>query len=333
MEIERIYSALVKPSKEEVDIPITELKRDGDLFSMLNSIFQKSKKECSTPIIFRTLDQTNEVRSFVISILQTREEDHVVSLFKRLSISTPKISGDGLCFLILATDGDNKVFFLSRFPTEEAIRTSVTEEGLNVEMIKDIFIKSQRSYKAVLYSHTSFEKGFFHGNLVDKQINDSKREVSEYWIYKFLDSDFEITSKTGTGMLAKAIKEAVKSSKEYEIKRDLLSFATLLSRSEKGRITINKLFHDMGISKDLSELIISKYPNRNYLDSSFDFDKDEFKKNAVFKSVYLDNGCILTAETDVFEDMIDQEPVDEENGVYKYTTQGKEVDVKVKVRA
>jgi hypothetical protein len=75
---------------------------------------------------------------------------------------------------------------------------------------------------------------------------------------------------------------------------------------------------------------------RNELKSSaaaqevFQFDIGTYKSLVAFKSVELSNGAMLTADTDKFGKVFEQEPVDGSKGEIKFVTRGQVIDEKLK---
>ena len=62
----------------------------------------------------------------------------------------------------------------------------------------------------------------------------------------------------------------------------------------------------------------------------FSFDADEFKAIVAFKSVELDNGATLTAESDRFDTVFHKEQIKDQT---EYVTRGRVVNEKLKTKA
>jgi hypothetical protein len=60
------------------------------------------------------------------------------------------------------------------------------------------------------------------------------------------------------------------------------------------------------------------------------FDLGTYRGLVAFKSVELSNGAMLTADTDKFDKVFEQEPVDGSKGEIKFVTRGQVIDEKLK---
>jgi hypothetical protein len=62
----------------------------------------------------------------------------------------------------------------------------------------------------------------------------------------------------------------------------------------------------------------------------FQFDLNEYKTLIAYKSVELNNGALLTAQSGDFDKVFQQEPIDGRDGEMKFSTKGKVVNEKLK---
>ncbi len=333
MEISLIYSYLVNPSKHEKEQPIiggVKIPLSGKLFKMLNEIFIKADTECSIPICF--IPEKNEQKNIclgeIIEFINNKNIEAGRKLAERLQTVTTSKSGLGLLFLILSKNKNSYKFLISRFPADQGVIAEQDTKNLKVEFIEKVFLKSSNAYKAVLYKGQNVETDFWVGNAIDKQINYGNRDIARYWIYDFLLSDFRTTPKAGTKRLATAIKNAVEECADANIKAQL-SAAALLASTSQGSISIKSFCDDYNLSEDTIKILTSKI-SEQLISDIFEFDQEEFSRHISFKSLKLDNGAILSAPLDQFESCFTKEEVTNQTGEYKFTTQGKIIDEKLK---
>lgn len=332
MPIEKIYTVLVPPLRNQPsqDLPGSEIKLKGELFELLNKAFQAAAKECSIQVQFRSDNQTNQMRTLLQNLLLRPSLDETKALFTNLATISTHVFGLALCFALLGHEGRTHSIYIARFPATEAIRTQLGK-SLKVEIVKDIYMKSHRNYKAALFQDTSVRNGFWQGGVVDKQINNFQKEIANYWIFGFLQSDFLISGKSGSYMFAKAVGSLINKEKDPSKKDQLVALATLSSNFDTKTISLGGLCDRCNLSVELKEQLKAGLDNPQAYESEFVFDKQEFAKTVAFRSEYLDNGAILTASTEKFEECFQREHVD--GSRFRYSTEGNLTDVKIKKRA
>ncbi len=334
MEIKKIFSVLVPPGKNRDNINLlgTEIQLEGELYNLIKKVYDKSEKECDIPIYFESENQQNTCRKMMIDCLKTKSIDEIKSFFLKLSKVTTSVPGIALCFFIIGKKGNQTTIFICRFPAAEAIRTNLDENNFKVDVVKDIYLRSSKFYKSVLYQDESIKNGFWKGKAIDKQTNHKDREISEYWIKDFLKSDFEVTSKSGTATLALSLKDAIQKEEELDNKQQLISFSNMLMNHDSQNITINEQCNNFGMSEELKEKIKSNLKCKAFFDSRFTFDKEEFISQAVFRTVYMKNGAILSAESTKFDSCFQAEVLNAAENMVKYTTISNIEDIKVRKR-
>jgi hypothetical protein len=206
MKIKRIISFLVPPGKhdeEKTTSTGTEIRLKGRLYDMLRDIFVRSDTECKIPICFCPSDdgkQSNECRNEIIALATRSSLKNAEKLAIRLMKCTTNKSGLGLLFFILGKEDEKHKLVISRFPAEQGIMAEEDKNTLSVTFIERVFMKNAHSYKASAYSGSSFDAHFWEGAAVDRQIANSIRELSNYWIKDFLLSDFKTTPAEGTSL-------------------------------------------------------------------------------------------------------------------------------------
>lgn len=119
---------------------------------------------------------------------------------------------------------------ISRFPADQGVIAQETPQGLSVEFLEQVFMKSAKAYKSAIYVTDSLESGFWEGRIVDRQIS-GPREASDYWMIDFLASALRTTGPAGTKRLAIALRGATRSVEKLDTRQELIFRRRRLSRS------------------------------------------------------------------------------------------------------
>ena len=335
--ITTIHSFLVPPGKHAteptpplgIDIPL-----NGKLYEMLLNIYRKSDEECNIPIVFIPSDdgkQENDFRNSLINLIQDTSLKNSQDIAKKLYDVTTNTSSLGLLFIMLGINNDNTYkCVISRFPAEQGITAEEEPNKLKVSFVERVFMKNSRTYKSVLYEGSSFSSDFWEGRATDKQINSGISEISYYWINGFLKSDFKTTPKEGTRRLANALKNAIKSTDDIQLKQELVSTAVLARNLQNKAITIREYCEKYNLSETCFTLIKDQLKRDDLLDSRFFFDEEEFYKVSLYKSVELDNGGTLLAHVENFDDCFTYEIIDDDTQKTRFTTEGIVLDTRIK---
>jgi hypothetical protein len=332
--VQHIHTFLVHPGKgaQKAKIVGTTVSLAGGMFDLLNGIYAKSDTECDVDITFSpTADgkQQNDCRDLVVAYVTKPDLPKGRKIAERLAEYSDGRSGLGLLFLIVGKDGRDHKIVLSRFPTDSAIYVDETPGTLSVQFLERVFMKSKTSYKAVLYRHSSLQGGFWSGRAIDRQLNTLSGEPSNYWINDFLLSDFTTTPAMGTRRLAIALRDAAKKA-PLDVKQELTAAGTLANGLAGQRLNIDDFGNRLGLSDAAKGAIRNELKSSAAAQEVFQFDIGTYKSLVAFKSVELSNGAVLTADTDKFDKVFEQEPVDGSKGEIKFVTRGQVIDEKLK---
>lgn len=335
--VERIHTFLVQPGRgaEARQINGANVPLDGNLFNLLNDVYAKSDVECDSEISFNQgADgrQENPCRNLIIDYLSTPNVPRGRKLAQRLESVTTHRSGLGLLFLISGMEGLSYKIVISRFPADSAILAEENQEDLTVEFLERVFMKSATAYKASTYRDASLEAGFWHGRAVDKQINSGLMQLSNYWIFEFLDSDFRTTAAAGTRRLARALRNAAKKTELIGVKSEIAAAVTLAGGVGRRRLSIREFSEQMGLSEPARNAIEEEVGSDRLLNERFQFDLNEFKEQVPYRTVQLNSGGILTAESGNFDEVFQREVVNEQDKLVRYSTVGKVVTEKLSKR-
>lgn len=332
--ITHMHTYLVPPGKgiEEPDaIGGSTLPLNGQMFKLLRDVYDRADAECDVAISFNHRPdgrQQNDCRDLVIAYARAPHLARGRHIAERLAACTDKRSRMGLLFLVVGTEGLDHKVIISRFPADSGILAEQDGGNLNVEFLERIFMKSAKSYKAVLYRHRSFDTGFWRGHAIDKQMNDADVNVSGYWISDFLDSDFFTTSATGTRRLAVACRNATRKAETTALKSEIVAAVTLAGGHDGQRLTAQEFVQRLRLSPGAATAILSEI-NENLRNERFQFSAAEFGRHVTYRSVELDNGGIMTAATDEFDQVFASQPIGDDDGTRRFTTQGRIVSEKL----
>jgi hypothetical protein len=334
--IEHIHTYLVHPTKGseiEPELGGASVPLNGKLFRLLDDIYSRSDTECDIDISFNQGadgSQQNECRDLFVSYLQGPTLARGRLIAERLSKSTDQRSGLGLLFIISGKEGRAHKIVVSRFPTDSAILAEENQRTLTVEFLERVFMKSRNSYKAVVYEDSSLHAGFWLGRAIDRQINSAMTQVSNYWIFDFLDSDFQVTPAAGTRRLGAVLRSAAKKSEDINVKTEIAAAVTLAGTLKGKKTSIREFMERFGLSEAATEAIRSELKAPNLAEERFQFDLDEFKNQVGYRSVELDNGGMLTAQTAEFDKVFHREILDDKKQEVQFTTRGKVVSEKLR---
>jgi hypothetical protein len=335
MAVEQIHTYLVHPGKGSDDAPQiggTSVALDGKLFRLLSDVYSKSDIECDIEISFNhDADgaQKNPCRDLILEYLRGPTLVRGRRIAERLERATTHRSGLGLLFPIAGKESRNHKIVVSRFPADSAILAEEDQQALTVQFLERVFMKSATAYKAAAYEDSSLASGFWTGRAVDKQINNREVQLSNYWIVDFLESDFRTTSAAGTRRLAVALRNAAKKSDDVSVKSEIVAAATLAGGLKGRRLSITDFGNHFGLSDTAKQLIAEEIRSPEILTERFQFDAAEFATQAAYRSVELDSGAMLTAQSGEFDKVFEREVLDESAQRVRYSTEGKVVSQKL----
>lgn len=335
--IQKIHTFLVKPGKgghEKLEINGTEVPLSGGMFNLLSGIYERSEEECDIQISFcPTSDgkQKNECRDLVVKHLSVRNVDSARVLAERLRDVTDGRSGLGLLFVIIGKDNGAHKIVISRFPTDSAIFVDENPKNFTVAFLERVFMKNKTSYKAVVYKNKSLEGDFWTGRAIDKQIDNRAHQLSDYWIADFLLSTFATTPALGSRRLGQALRDAV-SRAPLEVKEELIAAGKLANGLAGKPITINTFAGQFNLSDAAKTALVTSLKNPKTANEQFILDISEFRNYVAYRSVQLDNGALLTAESSGFDDVFERQNLDDGKGLVEYSTRGRIIDEKFKAK-
>lgn len=335
MKVLKAYSFLVHPAKHLEEAPKiggTEISLTHEVGVLLSSAFIRAENDCSLEISFDMASdgtQKNEIRDLVTDLLDKTSIIKARKLAQALQAVTTNRSGLGLLFVLTGQSDDSKVkkIYLCRFPADNGIVAEENEEELQVEFLKQVFMKSAFAYKAVIYQGRNTKSEFWDGRAVDKQVSNKHLSISGYWIRDFLRSDFKTTAELGTKRLAQALRDTIAATPDLDVKSELTALATLAKNFNNKIISIKTLSKTLNLSDRASEALLSTLQRKDLAFTKFKFSSTEFSKHIKFKQIQLSNGAVLAAPPGKFNDVFEKEVrKGAKSGEVSFTTTGKIVD-------
>ena len=330
MPIARVHSFLVHPSKNEDEQPAisgTLIARHGRLYEMLTGVFDRAPDECDIEVKFRPTDagqQQNDCRDLLLEYAREPSIPHGRAIASRLQAVSTHRSGLGLLFLMKGESDGQHQLVISRFPADQGIVAQERAQQLTVEFIERVFMKNAKTYKSAFYSSDSLERGFWDGRAIDRQ-SSSSRELSDYWIREFLISELRTTAAAGTKRLATALRDAVRSNDDLEVRQELIAAASLMRGQHGRRRSARQIIGQLGLSAAAMASLETAFPRRDLMEEVFQFDRDEFQRHAPYRAVELDNGGVMIAEEARFAQVFHEEAVAAADGRVRYVTEGRVV--------
>jgi hypothetical protein len=326
MPIQSLHTYLVHSNKNALEprpIGGAEVPLEGMVFSLLSEVYEKSDYECAIDISFNASPdgmQFNPCRDLLQQYIRNRSIESGRGLAERLGSFTTNRSGLGLLFLIYGLEGNEHKLVVARFPAKSGILAEEAPNELNVAYLERVFMRSATAYKAVVFKGDSIENHFWRGKAVDRQINSRDIETSAYWIVDFLDADLLTTSALGSRRLAIAIKDAARDTADLTVKQELVAVATLANGLANQITTPRQFTEHFGLSAAAKDAILARIPAHLH-DENFRLDHGEFKRQVSIKSVKLDNGALLSGDTEQFDELFLRENVG--GGEIKFSTVGR----------
>ena len=332
MSVIQAHSFLITPAKGTEKRPKiigAEVEGQGKLFTMLSKLFHSAQADCKIAIAFNPDDsgnQKNPCRTLLMDYLSGPGMKTGKDIAQRLQEKSTWRSGLGLLFVVAGKFNNRHQLVVARFPADEGIVATDANNNLSLSFVERVFMKSLTAYKCVVYQTDSLKTGIWQGWAVDKQIN-ADRELSEYWIEKFLMSDYRTTGEAGTRRLAIALKGALVNAPEGV--RDEIWAAARMMRNQAGKkVTVDSLLTTLNLSDKASKAIRDELPKPGLAQERFLFVEKEYDNVVAFRSVELETHVRITAPNEDFEKLIESQAIGKDGRV-RFTTVGKVIDKKL----
>ena len=327
MQLTHAYSALVHPLTGANPIKAiigAVISPSGPLNDMVQDVFSRAPAECDMELIFAPDPQgrqNNECRDELMAHARCPSIQNGEQIARRLQSVTPARAGSALLFILVGlTDSGSHRLVVSRFPAEVGVRAQEDGANLSLEFIEQVFLKNAHAYKCACFETDHLAAQFPGGRATDRQARGTGA-IANYWLGKFLQSRLKTTDVLGTQFLAQAIRDAVGSEDDLDLKNDLMAASRLIRGMDGKTQSAESFLTSMQLQTPVVQAITSKLPRPEVARNVFTFTQAEYDKLVRYESVELDNGAILTAEHGKFETAFERETVGD-TGRERFTTEG-----------
>ena len=173
----KAYGVLINPHQED-EIILQDISSKEKLFSLLGKISESFVKSNQIEIIFQSKDQHNVMRELFMRYLKD-DKKSIQEIFQILSDSTPIASGKALCFIFTYSFNGKQRLCIIRMPViKEAASATINSGNLDINIAEDIYIKSAKSYKSVVFEYKNEEDFTWEGFAIDKQLSTKEDEIT-----------------------------------------------------------------------------------------------------------------------------------------------------------
>jgi len=215
MQLFRIHAYEVIPQRLSVKKIIPSggaFNADTAFTAALDDYIEKAKLTEQPPVSFRSVFVdgatigTNLVRDRIRDYTFGKPptaKSAAVFLADRLSESMDDRSVSCLLLLAVYRRDDQYRFFAWAFPKDEPFGFGASKDRAKIRILKNAFSRSSSYRKAAFFEGIESDLlGFWKGNIIDKQST-----IADYWVSNFLDSKYEINSRSGTQLLARVLRK------------------------------------------------------------------------------------------------------------------------------
>jgi hypothetical protein len=115
-------------------------------------------------------------------------------------------------------------------------------------------------------------------------------------------------------------------SSDSKVKEDIAALHHLVAGMPRRVINAKKILDQFHVSDETKEQIKDHFPRAKSFEENFQFVPAEFLKHVFLRTVELDNGGLLTAATERFDEVFVSETVNKSKDIVRFSTQGKIVD-------
>lgn len=314
------------------DIESEVLPTHNRAFKYFVDIFDTSLEKANIQILFKSDGmQSNVVRSDLLAILKASSEHNMKAvsdnLARRLARFTDKRSGNGLFVIVVGEKSGSLRIALNRFREDEVVTADRGGKQLDVDLLNNAFSKRSTHYKLAAYQDILSDRAFWEGFAIDRQrSNKGKGELSDYWIYDFLESQLHMTPKHGTRVFSRAVKMAMRSDIPVAVKQEFVA-GLLALKARAGQLISLESFGAEFLSSEGEDLFREVAPDEKTYGLQFELDEEEFNEQVGIKTVYLSNTVTISAPVFEFDDYVHSEAT--ESDEFRFSTQGNINDVKL----
>lgn len=271
------------------------------LQTALNSTFEQSRIESAPTVSFNvdiaSPSRSHGVRDAALAIAygEANCADAAESLAKRLANVMDFRSKPSLLMISVhkSKNAAERRVLLWTFPQQEVFSLRTSSMGADLELTA-AFVRESYLRKAALLQGPNNKVGMLSAQVLDFQSNVSDRSVADFWIRKFLEASLQMGTEEGTELIAKALRNAHKATRDNSEAQDQITAALIALRTMKGRRwSIDSVAHLFLDGEAAAALVGSVHgKERNVM---FELDLLRFDKIIQYRRFTLDSGVIVSA--------------------------------------
>jgi len=302
MSIFRIHAYEVVPQRTEESkiLPVGgSLPASSDFVGSLEALFVSSKLEKETVVDFKVdksaAKRQHDVRDLIVDYLYGTPQKAKASSVKiatRLSNSMDNRSPATLLMLTASNSGSDNRITMWAFPQEEAFQFRASKGAARVKLLTDIFSSSSNFRKAATFHGQKRNTDFWNGRVLDRQAS-VQGSAANYWTERFLECRSALEGKTGTRLLAVALRKSYESAVSNSDRDQIYSAMVAVRTSPKKPWTIKK-FASQFLDGEANRLFQNAVPSELRM-LSFKFDRVEFEKKLNFRVFRLEDDVFVSA--------------------------------------
>jgi len=139
-----------------------------------------------------------------------------------------------------------------------------------------------------------------------------------------------VMTPTRSSFLAKWQPVSGATTDDAAVRQELIN-ASQLMRSRHNRIvSADKIVKELGLTEKTELALKDAFPRPELYGATFKFDVREFDATLLFRSVELDNGAMLIADNNKFDEVFHPKPAGRNSTSTRFTTEGRVVSTKLR---
>ncbi len=241
--------------------------------------------------------RTSDMRDMIIDFTfgnKLKAEKAGSALAVQLSHAMDLRSSPCLYVVAASKDDRSRALTMLTFPREEAFQFRGAAGHPSIQLLTDIFSRTSRLRKAALFEGRDLRTDFIAGKVFDFQASSAARDVADFWIVRFLGAVLSIHGPTGTRQLARCLRTAYEEAKTPTEQEEIYSALIAVRASRRPRWSLRE-FANQFLTGDPRDSFLAAAPNRETLDSSFDFDRATFDDVLNFRIFGLNTGVFVSS--------------------------------------
>ncbi|HUC82852.1 MAG TPA: hypothetical protein VMR70_18225 [Flavisolibacter sp.] len=294
------YDAGAAPSVLKTEV----IKTAGKTTDYLFKIFDASFNESTVEILFNSDGkQNNDIRSLILAIAQKTKSADKKKYADRLAHAlynvTDQRNGTGLFAVIIGAKDHITRLVLARFKGDDGLVNK--SKNLLIDYVSEVFTKRSNHYKLAVFQDILSDKSFWKAYSIDKQLTASnQKQISIFWVEKFLQAKTALTSAQGTIQFSKAIKGIISTSVDLNEQEEIITGVINLRHKSGAKISISD-FCDKYLSPNTAVRLKESIKDKDFLNSVFEIDREIYRKEFGKTVLAIQDGIIVYVPTFQYE--------------------------------